>query len=59
MKVVVIIALEPTRWQKFLDWTCLKRFAYDEINISIKESKHFYERPNSKIRMIKISNHEK
>jgi hypothetical protein len=55
MKYTVIkIALEPTKWQKFLDKTGFKRFTYNEIVISLKNGKNFYDRPNSKIRMVRI-----
>jgi len=53
-EIVITIALEPTKWQRFLDNVGLKRFNYDEMMIAVKDGQHFYDRPNSKIRMIKV-----
>jgi hypothetical protein len=53
-EIVITIALEPTRWQRFLDKTGLKRFTYDEMMIAVEDGQHFYDRPNSKIRMIRV-----
>lgn len=53
-EIVITIALEPTKWQRFLDKTGLKRFTYDEMMIAVKDGQNFCDRPNSKIRMIKV-----
>ncbi len=57
-ETVITMALEPTKWQKILDWTGIKRFAYDEMMIVLKDGQHFYDRPNSKIRIIKFKKNE-
>ena len=53
-EILITIALEPTKWQKFLDKIGFKRFTYNEMMIAVKDGQHFYDRPNRKIRMVRV-----
>ena len=47
-------SLLTKKLQMVLDKTGLKRFTYDEMMIAVKDGQNFCDRPNSKIRMIKV-----
>lgn len=53
-EIVITIVLEPTRWQRLLDRLKIKKFNYDENMIAIEGDHCLYDRPNSKIKVIKV-----
>ena len=53
-EIVITISLKPTRWQRLLDRLKIKKFKYDENMIAIKGEHCLYDRPNSKIKIIKV-----
>ena len=53
-EIIITIALEPTRWQRILNKLRIKKFKYDENMIAIKGDHYLYDRPNSKIKVIKV-----
>ena len=53
-EIVITIALEPTRWQRILNKLRIKKFRYDNNMIAIRGDHYLYDRPNSKIKIIKV-----